>query len=555
MLSELHIKNFAIIEKQTVSFATGLNVISGETGAGKSIILDALKLILGGRGNAESIRTGTESLEISAVFDLSSLSPLSKNTLPESVQDLLQGTELVLTRELNKSGRNKIFINGRAGTVSLLLEVAEKLINICGQNQSLKLFDSGYHLELVDAYGGHGLILAKYKNLYTEWHSLKQKILQIETRAKDAAFRQQGLISIVEELKPIGLKSGIKQFIENDLKRLSFAEQIITSATNISSYFEGEGGTYENLQKIANSLSSLLKLDPSANKLKDLFENSRSILREFEAELVSYAANINVDEEKLRELQDKLSDIVKLERKYKTTSDGLLQIFEESKKELLLYEEGAGVSELQSKVEVTRYELLKIGANLRSLREKAAKKLIKEVESELSELNMKESRFRVKVEDAGISSFGTEKVSFEISTNKGEEFKDIRMVASGGELSRIMLVLKKVLRDRSGVHVLVFDEVDTGISGSVARAVGEKLKSLAQQSQVICITHLAQVASLADHHLLVEKTSGVRTKTVVTKLIDSFRVDEIARMLAGYKVTDASRASARELLSSNPQGK
>ena len=419
----------------------------------------------------------------------------------------------MLTRELLRNGKNKIYINGRPGTVSMLSEIAEKLINICGQHQSHQLFESSFHLTLVDSYGGHSQILESYETSFLKWQKLKEQIAYIESNARDLVMRRDGLERIFEELDPLRLVPGKKSELEVEAKRLSFAEQLISNGSIIVNELQDEAGISTRFNEISAALQTIVKIDPSISNTKALFDTAKMHLSEFEIEISKYALSINLDEEKLRDLQDRISDIVRLERKYRTDEAGLIKILDETKEELALVEDSADLDDLKNECGKLLSEVQTIGHKLRECREKVGKKLIKEVEKELAELNMKDARLKITVNPTEPYIKGTERIEFHISTNKGEEYRSIKQVASGGELSRIMLVLKKVLRERSGVSVLVFDEVDAGISGSVARAVGEKLKALSQDSQVICITHLAQVASLADKHLLVKKDSGVRTKT------------------------------------------
>jgi DNA repair protein RecN (Recombination protein N) len=547
MLTALQIKNFAIIEAQDIQFGPGLNVISGETGAGKSIVLEAFKLILGGRGGADLIRSGSDALEVSAVFDLGSLTPEQRTQLPDMVQD---ASELVITRELNQAGRNKIFINGRSGTVTLIKEVAEKLINICGQNQSLRLFENRYHMELIDSYGGYEAVIQRYRDAFNKWFALSDRLSNAETKSRDFVLRRQGLESLIEEISALKLIPGIREELENEVKRLSFAEQLISGVGDLSASFEEEDGLSSQLRRRGGSLQSLVKVDPSLEKIRQVFESGRALVEEAFGELSAYSSGLSLDEEKLKDTESRLGDIIRLEKKYRTDDLGLIKLLEDASRELLQFQDGDNLEALRSEVGAARKDAESAGFELRKEREKAGRKLAKEVEKELAELSMKDARLKIQIAEAPLSGSGTESVEILISTNKGEEFKSIRQVASGGELSRIMLVLKKVLRDKSGVHVLVFDEVDSGISGGVARAVGEKLRALAKEGQVICVTHLAQVASLADRHLLVEKSVGKRTSSVVRELTETDRVEEVARMLAGFEVTENSRASARELLAS-----
>lgn len=545
MLTALQIKNFAIIEAQQIHFGPGLNVISGETGAGKSIVLEAFKLILGGRGGGDQIRNGAESLEVSAVFDLTVLSSEQRNQLPDLVRE---ANELVITREINQSGRNKIFLNGRVSTVGLIKDVAENLINICGQNQSLRLFDSAYHRELIDSYGGFEEILGNYRKKFEQWSLLVERLKNAEDKSRDFILRKQGLEALVEEISALNLYSGLRGDLENEVKRLSFAEQLISGVGELSTSFEEEDGLSSQLRRRGISIQSLVKLDPSLDKVRQIFDSGRNLLEEAFSELADYSSGLTLDEEKLKTAESRLADLLRVEKKYRTDDAGLIELLDDAVQELSQFIDGENLDRLRAEANQMLKEVEALGLALRKERQSAGKKLAKEVERDLTELSMKDARLKISMLEAAPNVHGMDEIEILISTNKGEEFKSIKQVASGGELSRIMLVLKKVLRDKSGVHVLVFDEVDAGISGGVARAVGEKLRDLAREGQVICVTHLAQVASLADRHLLVEKSSGKRTVSVIRELSKEDRIEEVARMLAGFQVTEASRASAKELL-------
>lgn len=545
MLVELQISNFAIIDHQTVTFDKGLNVISGETGAGKSIILNALELILGVRPKQHSVREGADALEIQALFDLTTLDERSRNELP----DIARGEELAIVRSISQSGKGRVYINGKLATVALLEEFSSKLINICGQSHHVRLLDPRFHLQLVDEFAGNGELLRSYQERFTQWRQSEDLLENFERRLRESEARRGGLEELVAELEGAELRAGLREELESKVKKLSNAERLIQGVSRIVDSFTDEAGIFSSMTSVGAELSDLSKFDDSLKKTGELFHSAFTELKEFHGDLQSYLRSMELDEEELEQLREKLAEVARLERKYRTNSEGLLELLESSKNELSQLGDAINIEQLRKRVEAEYQQVLELGTTLSSSRKGAGEQLGLQVKGELRELNMKDVSLSLALASCSPTSMGLDKGELLLSSNKGQAMKPLRQIASGGELSRITLVLKKILRDRSGVNVLVFDEVDTGVSGQVARAVGIKLKELAKDSQVICITHLPQVASLADQHLRVEKrVEDERTRSVVTKLSADQRVEEVARMLAGYKITEAARESARELL-------
>ena len=580
MLSELQILNFAIIEEQTISFIEGLNVITGETGAGKSIILNAIELILGGRAKANLIRKGADFLEVNAVFDLSRIDRKIFSEMP----DIVQGDELLISRNISQSGKSKIYINGKISTLSFLEEITSKIINICGQSNQVRLLDPQYHLSLLDDFADLLQDVNTYKVAHEAYKLLENQLNSAEQRNERNAEIYESLQFTYKELSSLNLKLNIRADLESEIKRLANSEKLIEKIDLIVNTITGDDSVILLLNKISQDILEISKLDKSLSSDVNTFKDSVDLINEVATNLVRYSTNIELDESKLEQLREQLAEIARLERKYKTDDAGLLKILDKIDKELQNISDPKSLEKLKVESLEAQISLFEISYQLSNKRKKAGIELSKKVQEELAELNMpyaylslslqgklsvyeeigkliiskkssnKENietiinQLKEQLQNIIFYSSGIDKGEFLFSSNKGETEKPLRQIASGGELSRIMLILKKILRDRSGVNVLVFDEVDTGVSGSVARAVGQKLKSLADMSQVICITHLPQVASFADAHILVEKVVGERTNSEVKILNEEERVYEIARMIAGYKVTEASKESARELL-------
>jgi DNA repair protein RecN (Recombination protein N) len=548
MLSELTISNFAIIERQSLSFHPRFNVISGETGAGKSIILNALEFILGGKGATSLIRAGAEQMEVQALFDLSVIAPAIRAELPEIVGE---GDELVVSRTQPREGRGKVLINGRLGTLSLLEEIVRKLVNICSQHHQTKLLDSRYHIELLDGFAENSTLLADMRQSHAAWLRAKQELERSRQDQERGEERREELRIVVEELQGVpNLRAGRRQQLESEVRRIGNAEKLLQAGQRALEILSGEDSLSGTLRELSSALTDMTRLDPGTEPIARQYEAARDALAQSEIAINRYVNALDLDSSSLEQLREELSELARLERKYRLDDAGLADRLQKAQTELQQLGDPANTAKLEREVAKLESEMRGLGLELRLSRQKAAQQLIAAVSRDLAELAMAGAALDVRFSPAEPSAQGLDKVDFLISTNKGEPFGSLAKIASGGELSRVMLILKKILREQSGVNVLIFDEVDTGISGGVARSVGRMLKDISSQSQILCITHLPQVASLSDKHFLVQKEVGERTMTVVRALSEPEKVDEIARMLAGFTITDASRASARELIES-----
>ena len=547
MLTELTITNFAIIERQSVTFHGGFNVISGETGAGKSIILNALEFILGGKGSPSFIRSGTDHLEVQALFDLTVLPHAVRQELPDIVGE---DDELVVSRLLPREGRGKVLINGRLGTVALLEEIVRKLVNICSQHHQTKLLDPKYHLDLLDGFCDKPELVERMRKAHREWADAKSELTRVKEAFEQGAARREDLEHTRAELENLpNLRPGRRKELEGEIKRIGNFERLVALGQKLEDLLLGEEGIGIRLKEISAAMTEMSRLDPSIGSTQEDFENAKRALNHSEIAIARYVGSLEVDASTLETLREELSEIARLERKYRLDDAGLCALKERVKRELSQLFGGQGFRELELTVARLHDIAMTLGRELRKVRQKGAEELCKAVSGDLKELNMRDASLKVQFTDIEPSSLGIENTEFLISSNKGEPHGALIQIASGGELSRVMLVLKKLLRERSGINVLIFDEVDAGVSGGVARSVGLMLKEISKQSQVVCITHLPQVASLSDRHILVNKEVGERAVTVVRVLSEEEKVDEIARMLAGYKITETSRASARELIS------
>lgn len=546
-LVELHISNFVVIEDQTISFGPGLNVLSGETGSGKSVVLQALELILGARPKSDFIRPGSSAWQIEAAFDLAK----APESLIKQLPEIAQGSELVMSRSMNSSGKGRVLINGHAGTVSLLEEVGSVLISICGQHQHVRLLEPRYHLELVDNFADNNKLLENYREVFQRWKE-KEGLLRKFEEQKDAGGRRGAeLEQLIQDLGELGLRPGLRDELEAQVSRAGNAEKLSAGAEKISDALGAEGGVSSVLASLRGDMDSLSRLDPELQKFACRLLSLHAESVELERDMRGHFRAMEIDADEIERMRERLAALARYERRHRTNEAGLLQMLESSRSELSTLKSLDSLDEIRREVESLFETLQGYALQLSALRKKAGEQICSKVMRELCEVGMRGVHLELSVELVPLGPAGQDRMQFLILTNSSGKPRALKEVASGGELSRIMLVLKKVLRDKSGVNVLVFDEIDSGVSGGVARAVGKKLQELAAASQVICITHLPQIASLAAHHYLVDKKVGKKPVSVIRELSEAEKVEEIARMLAGYEVTAAARESARELLSSN----
>ncbi len=543
MLSELQITNFAIIENQSIRFEAGLNVLTGETGSGKSIILAALELILGGRSSTQHIRTGHDALEVHALFDLTKLPAEKLSELP----DIAQTEELAVSRILSRTGRGKVYINGALSTVAVLQEIGNRFINICSQSQHIKLLLPEFHLELLDGYLQEQVLKEQYRTAYTVWHDRQKELVELQKKFADREARQIWLEETIEELAAGAVQAGLRADLETRYKKYTLTTKLQDALQRAQEAFEDDDGLLSAVSRAQTAVSDLIKFEPGYSAAMQALMQAKEYI--LDADKILKRSLDMASDEDIELISEQLTTLARLERKHKTDDAGLAQILTNARQELARLGDSNSLAQITAEVAALLHTAEQLAERLSAKRLQASKKLAEQVSKELSELNMSGAKLSVSMTRKEMTQHGIDDVEFLLMSNPGEPPKPLRTIASGGELSRIMLVLKKILRDRSGVNVLVFDEVDTGISGGVARAVGQKLKSLSKDSQVICITHLPQVASYADHHLLVEKSGTKKVSTSVRELAQKGdRIEEIARMLSGFEVTESSKKSAEELI-------
>jgi len=563
MLTELLIRNLAIIDEVQVPFQPGFNVLTGETGAGKSIIIHAINFLVGGKGDIDLIRAEAETMLVEGVFDLTNC-PQVKAVL-EEVGVETEDDMLILSRELSRAGKSRCRINGRAATIAMLKQIGKSLIDIHGQHEHQSLLDPTNHLRFLDAFGGEELAALKerYHSLYRQLMQVERELAELQQSERERMQRLDLLRYQAEEIDRANLREGEEEDLLQERQLLVNAERISERVSYAVRCLTGERGVLDSLGEAMQSLKEIASLDPNLQSWHDALSQAFDTIQEVGFELERYASRIEFDPERLEEVESRLDLLKRLKRKYGDSISAILQYRQQIEQELQRLETSEERLEtLQREREQLRKELAETAKALSEVRQEIARQLERTVQNHLKALMMERARFKVAIDrlpdpnglqlPEGTFAFnrdGIDQVEFLISTNPGEPLKPLAKIASGGEISRTMLALKACLQRTHEIPVLVFDEIDVGIGGKTAEAVGEKLREVSRYAQVLCVTHLPQIAALADWHLQVEKiTEGKRTCVIVTPLEYEERVKELARMLSGKQITQASLQHAQELL-------
>ncbi|WP_311046920.1 DNA repair protein RecN [Enterococcus faecalis] len=552
MLQELSVKNFAIISSLQLEFQMGMTVLTGETGAGKSIIIDAMGLLTGGRGSSDYIRQGANKCTLEGLF----LMPKSQE-LKQLLEELGIETEedsLVIQRDISASGKNVCRVNGRIVNITNLKRIGEYLVDIHGQNEHQELMQSERHIDMLDEFGGKKLLAVKekYTRAYQEYRALEAKVRKRQKNEKEFAQRMDMLHFQSDEIASAQLVAGEEEQLLEERNKLNNFQKIADALTISYAALNGEDDS--SLDKIGtsmNELASIESLDSEYKTLSDTVQNAYYLLQEASGDLSRLIDGLELDEGRLNEVENRLELIRQMKRKYGDSIETILSYYEEITKELAeadFLEGGTGDLEalLAEKQQAAHQQAL----TLRKERKRLAKELEQQILTELKELYLERTEFEVRfTELEHLQENGLDGVEFYITTNPGEPLKPLVRVASGGELSRVMLAMKTIFSQTQGITSIVFDEVDTGVSGRVAQAIADKIYQISENSQVLCITHLPQVAAVADEHYFIEKeiVAG-RTETSVRILSEKERVNEIARMLAGSEITKLTIEHAQELL-------
>ena len=557
MLKTLTVWNFALLEHVQVEFGTGLNILTGETGAGKSILIDALGAILGQRISADMIRTGCDWMRIEAVFSFEDMPKELHEFLTEQAIDDGEG-QVIITRQITHGGRSMVLVNGCHTTLTVLKQLGLLLVDIHGQNENLALLKESSQFSLVDGYLPElQQVLASYHEAYDLWHKCQEACKAKAEAARENAQRLDMLRWQDQEISEAQLKEGEDEELEGEIRKLSHAEKIANHAEEAYSLFEGGGksglGINAALAMVKKHLADISRYDNSLANAQSIVEEAEISLQEAAYELRDYGEAMDYSPARLDQLQSRMDQIDKLCRKYGANVAEVLAHQQKVRQELAAIENyDDDMVALKEKLEKLHEEMEQQAAVLTKLRKKSAQELSKAIGSQLLSLGMPKAVFRIEIGEAGkFTASGADTVSMFFSANPGETEKPLQKVASGGELSRIALAIKAVAAARDqAVGSMVFDEIDTGIGGRTAQMVAERIALVANFKQVLCITHLPQIACMADQHLYIAKSSvGESTVTQVRPLSDHERIREIARMASGADLTTASLDNAREMVS------
>ena len=578
MLTELRLENYAVVDNLVVEFGPGLNLLTGETGAGKSILIDALALLLGEKASSDVIRSGAERAVVSAVFEAAGDAEkelakiLEMNGLDES-----DDGSFILRREISATGKGRVFVNNQPATVAVLKVLAPHLAIVHAQNESIHNFDGPARLELLDSFAGSQV--AETTTAFATWRHLRSRIDELEQGEQDRLRLVDLWVFQKREIEEARVESGEDEKLEAEKRVLANAEKIYNAAMNaFDLLYEGNSSTASSLRAAQKQVEELARFEPKFQEAFAALESARISVEDVGATVRDYAGGIQASPEHLAQVEDRLALLDRLKRKYGPTLDEVIAFGAEVSRKLSEVENKDEIlQQLRNELRQAAEEYLRAANVLSKKRADAARKLEKLVEAEINDLAMK-SGFRIELtrseQESGWSVSGIDHVVYMISTNPGEPMRQLEHVASGGELSRVMLALKASVESGAGSNssaarakiptsrtkrekwgtqkALIFDEIDTGIGGRAAEAVGKKLKTLSRSNQVLCVTHLPQIATFGDQHFVIEKKeSGGRTRTSIHVVSGDERTEEVARMLSGAKLTETSRKHAEQMIKAN----
>lgn len=547
MLTSLKIENVAIIESAAIEFGCGLNVLTGETGAGKSIVIDSINAILGERTSRDIIRTGAQSAKVYAVFE--DVNERVRNFLDENGIDCEDGV-LIINRTLSREGKNVCRINGAPVTVSMLREIGGELIDIHGQHDNQSLLSPEKHCGFVDSFAGNADLITDYREKYGRLCEIRSKLKKLTTDESSKSQRIDFLTYQIDELEKAEITIGERDELKARKSLINNSQKVIESLNIAYEALKADGAGIDMItdaeSEIANASAYMEMLGEASEKITDIRYELEDI-----AETVRDAmTEVDFDPSELEDIDERLDLLYRLSKKYGDTEEEMLEYLEKARTELdnIAFSEER-VKELQKQEKEALVETEAAACKLTESRKTAGEKLSNAICSELEFLDMPNVRFVVKCNDIGLTENGKDEIEFLISANAGEEPKPLAKIASGGELSRIMLAIKNVLAETDGVDTMIFDEIDTGVSGRAAQKIAMKLRSASKGRQVICVTHLAQIAAQGDVHLYISKSvSDGKTYTNIKSLIEEERVAEIARIMGGMEITKLQLESAREML-------
>lgn len=562
MLVELSIRNFAIIENLTIPFERGLTVLTGETGAGKSIIIDAIGLLVGGRGSVEFVRHGSSRAEIQGLFFIEDHMHAIHNKSTQLGIEINDDQMVILQRDITAQGKSICRVNGKLVTLAILRELGETLVDIHGQHEHQHLMQSERHLSLLDQFAGDKVSgsLREYQHIYKSFVALKNQINQFSENEQKLAHRLDLLQYQLNEIEAAKLNPNEDISLTEERTKLANGEKLYKSVHDSYHALYGDDKGLEWLMHAMNNIEEAAFIDKNLVPFKETISNCYYLLEEAAYSLRDYYESIEFDPNRLNLIEARLNELIQLKRKYGKTVTDILEYASKIEEEIEhLQNREEKIQVLEKQLDSVSEDLLIEARNLTEQRKNAAKQLSKKIHQQLKDLYMEKTKFLIKFKETDISKVdakdvlfhddGVDKIEFLLTTNPGEPFKQLAKIASGGEISRIMLALKTIFSTHQGVTSLIFDEVDTGVSGRVAQAIAEKIFNISNNSQVLCITHLPQVAAMATTHLYISKKQlNNKTVTNVTTLSNQEKVEELARMISGVEITELTVSHAKELL-------
>jgi len=564
MLTLLKIRNIALIDVLEIEFSQGLNLLTGETGSGKSIIVDSLSALTGERISSDFIKEGEQSAQIEGLFAVP-YTEILRRVFDESGIELDGGKEadIIVRRELSTTGKNRIFVNNQLVTQGFLKKVGSFFVDIHGQGEQAALFDPATHREMLDEYAELTGLRQRVAEAYRHWSVTRTELGMLSSNEAEKLQMLDILRFQATEIESASLKPGEEQELEEEKRRLNNVEKLSSlSEDAYALLYENDDATVTTLEKAARCIEQLADFEPTFREYTEGLQTAQAVLEDLAITTRDFRNRLEFSPERLAEIESRLAEISRLTRKYGGSIESVLEHLRDAEQRMANIETSEfREEELRKKLRAHRIEFISAASDLSKARSTAAKKFQKEVEENLKAVALEKARFEVRVErpsendlndesaDRAFSAKGFDRVEFYFSANVGESPKPLARVASGGEASRLMLILKTTAKAQADRKAVVFDEIDTGIGGRVAEAVGRKLKQLAKTQQVLCVTHQPQVAALADRHFLVNKEMGrSRTAISVAELNENERIEELARMLAGQTITESARTHAREML-------
>ena len=551
MLSNLKIENVAVIEQAEIDFEKGLNIMTGETGAGKSIVIDAINAVLGERTSKDIVRTGTRAAKVSAYFE--NISDAAAKVLAELEIDAEADGSLLINRAITVDGRSTCRVNGQTVTVSMLKKLGRELITICGQHDSQHLLQKETHIEYIDFLADIGDTLDEYKGVYSAVVKKKKELKAFEKSLNDKEERREYLSYHINEIEQAKIVPGEKARLTEDKKKLLNREKLAKALYGASLAINGDdntSGCSQSLYALVSFLEQLGEYNSEFSEYSKSIEKLTYIIDECSSLVSGEISAVEDEGADINFIEERLDTIYRLCKKYGDSEEEILDTLEKYKSELeVLDSSDERKQELEEEIYELSEKLFDLAEEISDRRKRAAESFEKDVMAELEYLDMPSAVFKVNFTQTAATSSGIDEIEFLISANKGQEPKPLSKIASGGELSRIMLAIKCVLSDLETADTMIFDEIDAGVSGRAAQKISYKLKAVSLKRQTICVTHLAQIAAASDNHLFIEKhTDGERTFTKIRKLIDDERIYEIARIIGGDVITKATVMSACELI-------